>query len=349
MASAGSAAASLEHEYDAYLASIGHEMQAVAADAHKPGTPGAEARARLARLEQARTDFCLRAAPILARCYQGVGSRQALYEELATLTANVEAIARIHEARIRREEALAAASRGPNDRKRRRRELPWSRDDILCHRPGCDGVMLVLRSAEIVCEACGYMREFNEVSTAGLAFNERAPVSESSYSKQTHLAELLQNVQGRERTEVPSEVVDAVRAELRKFRQLDRPEKITALVVRGHLRRIKQARWYDHAQQIAMTASGNRCPRVVLPPELERDLHAAFARIIVPFQRAIRGFKRSNMLAYSYYVIKRCELNGFARYKKHFRLLKNQAKIAQCDRWWKSICQDLGWPFKPTV
>lgn len=55
------------------------------------------------------------------------------------------------------------------------------------------------------------------------------------------------------------------------------------------------------------------------------------------------------MLAYSYYVIKRCELNGFARYKKHFRLLKNQAKIAQCDRWWKSICLELGWPFKPTV
>ena len=209
--------------------------------------------------------------------------------------------------------------------------------------------MLVMKTAEIVCQSCGVVREFNENSAAGLAFNERAPVSESSYSKQTHLAELLQNVQGRERTEVPSEVVDAVRTELRKFRQLDRPEKITALVVRGHLRRIKQARWYDHAQQIAMTASGNRCPRVELPPELERDLHAAFARIIVPFQRAIRGFKRSNMLAYSYYVIKRCELNGFARYKKHFRLLKNQAKIAQCDRWWKSICQELGWPFKPTV
>lgn len=347
MASAGSAASALEHEYAAYMASLGQKLAAASAEARKPGEAGDAARAQLALLEQARTDFALRAAPILARCYQGRESRQALFEELATLTENVDAIARIREARERHDEAVATSRRGPNDRKRRAKGSPWVRDDILCGHDGCEGYMLVMPArATMVCQACGTCRQYVEMQ---LPFGDRLPVSESSYSKQTHLAELLQNVQGRERTDVPPDVVDGVRTELRKFRQLERPDSVTALVVRGHLRRLGLAKWYDHSQQIAMTATGNLCPRVDLPPELVRDLHAAFSQIIAPFERAIRGYKRSNMLAYSFFGYKRCEINGFAKYKRHFRLLKNQLKIAQCDRWWKSICAELGWEYRPTV
>ena len=342
----GTTPSSLEHEYDAYLASLAQEMAAVGAEG-----PSEERRATLARLDLARTEFVLQAAPILARCYRGGESRQALYEELATLTANVEAIARIREARLRREDALAAARRGPNDRKRRVKGQVYTTESLVCSTPGCGGNLVVFKTMEVVCERCGTSRGFETAAPmdGGLAFGDRAPASESSYSKQTHLAELLQNVQGKERTEVPSDVVDAVRTELRKHKQLEQPQKITALVVRGHLRRLGLAHWYDHAQQIAMTASDNRCPRVVLPPELERDLHAAFALIIEPFKRAIRGYNRTNFLSYSYFAYKRSEINGFSAYKRHFRLLKNQQKTAQCDRWWKSVCEEVGWPFRPTV
>ncbi|KAK9844551.1 hypothetical protein WJX74_003946 [Apatococcus lobatus] len=351
MAPPASAASALEAEYDAYLTSIAQEMAALDDEARKPGEAGLGAREARARLEQAQIDFTLRAAPIFARCYQGLGSHQALFEELATLTANVEAVARIQEARARREEALAAAHRGPNERKRRRRQAQVSARDFECFRPGCDGQMMhVPREAQMVCPECGFAAPFQLDSAPGcVPYDTVRPVSESTYCKETHLAELLQNVQGKERTEVPAEVVHAVRRELRKFRQLDRPETVTPLVVRSHLRRLRMAKWYDHAMQIAIHATDGRCPRVVLPPELERDLHAAFSQIIEPFQRAIRGFDRTNMLSYSLVCFKRCELNGFEQYKKHFRLLKNPAKLTMCDRWWKSVCEELGWPFKPTV
>ena len=63
-------------------------------------------------------------------------------------------------------------------------------------------------------------------------------------------------LQGTERSQVPPEVVEAVREEFKRQRVQDK-RKITKLAVRRHLKRIKKTRYYDHCAQIARELSGD--------------------------------------------------------------------------------------------
>ncbi|KAK9816131.1 hypothetical protein WJX74_006453 [Apatococcus lobatus] len=279
----------IEREYDAHLAARADRRAELLAE-HGPteciGKHDAEV-----------TEFMLAAGPVLARAAQG-GDQQGLYEELARLTCNDEALRRIEEARLRRDDSIRAVHRPRNKRKTRERALSWSGQDLVCAPCGVSLLMLP-KEAAVVCPQCGAHSQFQETTADALPFGERPPISQSSYSRHNHMQELLAQVQGLEHTEVPQDVVDRLRKQLRKHRLLDDPARITPAVVKAHLKQIKLSKWYDNAMQLALIVTGGRCPRLVLPPDLVRDIHASFAEAQEPFDLAIQDAKRTNFLAYS--------------------------------------------------
>lgn len=280
----------IQREYNAHLATLAER---------RAGLSGSDA---LAGHDRAATEFALRAGQVLARAAANPHpvEQQQLYEELATLTQNTEALRRIEDARQKREESVRAAHRPQNRRKVRERGVQWAAGDMHC--PDCQVALIFLpRLSENVCPECGKTSaNCGDDSYENLPFGDRPhPVSESSYSRQTHMAELLAQVQGTERTEVPPEVVEAMRDRLRKHRLLDDPTKLTPNTVRSHLRQLKLSKWYDNAMQLALILSNGRCPRLRLPHALVQDIHASFAAAQEPFAQAIRNSKRTNFLAYS--------------------------------------------------
>ncbi len=281
----------IEREYDAHLAGLAERRAELLAEHGDDCHPAVEGH------DEDVTEFALRAGPVLARAAQG-GDQQDLYEQLARLTNNEDALRRIEEARARRADSARAAHRPRNKRKTRERALSWSGQDLVCRECGVSLIMLP-KEAAVVCPQCGSHTPFQETTADALPFGERPPCSQSTYSRHNHMAEFLAQVQGRENTEVPQDVVDRLRAQLRKHRLLDSPARITPPVVRNHLRQIKLSRWYDNAMQLAIIVTGGRCPRLVLPPDLVRDIYASFALAQEPFDVAIQGDKRTNFLAYS--------------------------------------------------
>ena len=266
--------------------------------------------------------FTLQAAPILSKASSADADQQQLYEELARLTGNKEALKRIEDARKRRQDGIQAAHRPRNKRKTRDRSLNWSGEDLRCTE--CNVALIHMhRQGHTVCPDCGKtFMDLVDDSFEGLPFGERTPVSVSSYSRHTHMAELLAQVQGTEQTDVPDEVIEALRTQLKKHRLLDEPHKITPNLVKSHLKQLKLSKWYDNGMQLATIVSGGKCPQLRLPPALVHDIHTSFAAAQEPFAQAIQSSKRTNFLAYSYFCHKRCQINGVHSVHKTFHILQ---------------------------
>lgn len=130
-------------------------------------------------------------------------------------------------------------------------------------------------------------------------------ISYFSYNRINHLNECINQMQGKETTEIPQEVFDKILLELKKNR-------ITNLAVldfktmKKILKRIN-ANYYEHIPYIIHRLTGKSNPQ--LSPELEERLRNMFREIQGPFlKHAPAG--RKNFLNYSYVLHKLLELLG---------------------------------------
>ena len=211
----------------------------------------------------------------------------------------------------------------------------------------CKG-RLVHDTAEstLICTSCGTSRQFLEGSARNLNYNEQIELSNKrtfTYKRISHFIETLSSAQGKQRTMVPDSVIASVQEEMRKHRLSEKT--ITGEHVRQFLKRIGQPKYYESSRYIVNTIRGWN--EYDIPRDIEEKLIRMFVKIQASFERlGVKG--RTNFLRYTYVIYKMLEIMGETEYMKLFPLLKSSAKIAQHDVIWRSICQDVGWEFKPT-
>lgn len=166
-----------------------------------------------------------------------------------------------------------------------------------------------------------------------------------AYKRINHFKEWLNQIQGKETTEVPDEVYDSILLEIKK-------EKITNLAnltiekVKSILKKLKLNRYYEHAPHIMYRLNGIPVPH--MPPELEERLCHMFYQIQVPFLRHV-PITRKNFLSYSYVLHKLMQLLEQDKYLPCFSLLKSRPKLYHQDITWKKICEDLNWEFYKSI
>ena len=85
-----------------------------------------------------------------------------------------------------------------------------------------------------------------------------------------------------------------------------------------------------------------------LKSELEEKLCNMFKEIQGPFLRHCPK-DRKNFLSYSYVLFKFFELLKLDEHLRFFPLLKSREKLAIQDQIFKCICEDLNWPFMPSL
>jgi hypothetical protein len=204
------------------------------------------------------------------------------------------------------------------------------------------------REASRTCVQCG-LTEADEYSWIhNLSYNEeisRSRTSSYAYKKINHFAEWLASVQAKEKTTIPDEVLDALRAEYKKIR-VTTASQITASRTKEFLKKLKMTKYYEHVHYITELLSG--IPPVSIPPDLEERLKLMFHEIQEPWEKT-KPADRSNFFSYSYVLHKFCELLGEDEYLSLFPLLKSSQKLYQQDKMWKSVCAELGWEFISSV
>jgi hypothetical protein len=202
-------------------------------------------------------------------------------------------------------------------------------------------------TSDLVCDGCGVI--VAALISEELTYREEQETSEKvvnySYKRENHFNEWLSQFQAQEMTNIPTEVIEQLRSELKKMK-IKKLEDITHAKIRGLLKKLKLNKYYEHVPYITNILNGIKPPS--MPAELEEYLRIMFKDIQKPFDDNCPS-ERKNFLSYSYVLYKFCELLGEDEYLQYFPLLKSKEKLYQQDVIWKKICHDLKWEFIPTV
>lgn len=222
-----------------------------------------------------------------------------------------------------------------------------STNGIMCR--DCDVPMrLSTNESYIVCSKCGNHDVYFEPSVSGLTYEQELNTDTSvhfAYKRINHLRELLAQLQAKERSDIPPDVISKMQAEFKKARVASVNE-VTQTKVKMYLKKLNLNKFYEHARQITNILSGK--PPPVISGELYETLINMFHDIQEPFEEVCPK-SRKNFFSYSYILYKFCELLGEIDMMELFPLLKSREKLYQQDCIWRDICKITGWVFHKSV
>ena len=164
-----------------------------------------------------------------------------------------------------------------------------------------------------------------------------------AYKRINHFKEILAQFQGKETTQIPPEVIENIKLQIKK----ERIElvQITNIKTKEILKKLGYNKYYEHIPFIK-DKLGIKPP--IMSPELEEILCNLFIELQSPYSKFCPD-DRVNFLNYYYTAYKLCELLGEDEYLEQFPMLKDPEKRMEQDVIWKKICQELDWEFIPTI
>jgi hypothetical protein len=225
------------------------------------------------------------------------------------------------------------------------------REHGVCSRPECRGeLQFDFRHENIMyCETCGsseFMLAEEDVGT----FNEPVvkPQAAFTYKKKNHFRDWLARSQGKEGTNIPDVVYDALLNELRKLRVKNSKEVTRELLI-DLLRKLKMPKYYKNIAQIHYHITGKRPPQF---SQLQESTLMQMFLELEPVYEQVKRPGRGNFFSYSYCIHKFCEIQyeltadeSWQEKKKHFSLLRGNSKLYETDQMWKDCCKIIKWPF----
>jgi hypothetical protein len=164
-----------------------------------------------------------------------------------------------------------------------------------------------------------------------------------AYKRINHFKEIIAQFQGKETTQIPPEVIENIKLQIKKER-IDLSQ-ITNHKTKEILKKLGYNKYYEHIPFIK-DKLGIKPP--IMSPELEETLCNLFVELQSPYSKFCPD-DRVNFLNYYYTAYKLCELLGEDQYLEHFPMLKDREKRIEQDTIWKNICAELDWEFIPTI
>ena len=164
-----------------------------------------------------------------------------------------------------------------------------------------------------------------------------------AYKRINHFREILAQFQAKETTQIPEEVLENIKNQIRKER-IDLTQ-LTNKKAKDILKKLGYNKFYEHIPFIK-DKLGIKPP--VMTQELEESLCNLFMEIQGPYAKFCPD-DRVNFLNYYYTVYKLCELLDQQQFLPYFPMLKDREKRIEQDEIWKKICEELDWEFIPTI
>jgi hypothetical protein len=213
--------------------------------------------------------------------------------------------------------------------------------DIVVMCTQCDIEKTLFQSeGRYICKKCGETEHIIMESEVPSHKELSSEKQKYPYKKKNHLKEKLNQFQSKESADVPEDVCDTVRAELKK--QRIKYKDCTHNDVNKILKKHRMTSYYEHLQQIYCKISDT--PPITLSRETEEEIMSMFERMQPSFCKH-KPKNRSNSLSYSYVLNKYFRILGMNEYAKYFSLLISKEKLREQDMIWRKICEDMNWIF----
>ena len=224
--------------------------------------------------------------------------------------------------------------------------IPAKNTDVAGICPKCRlPLTCIQQDGAMVCADCGYQELLLVEQNRPLIRQSNKEASHYSYKRINHFREWCSQVQGKESTDIPEEIFENILKELKKEKIHD-TRKITYNKMREIMKRLRINKFYEHINYIINRINGIPTPH--FSPELEEKLCSMFKEIQGPFLKHCPK-ERKNFLSYSYVLYKFFQILNKHEYLRFFPLLKSREKLWVQDQIFKNICEDLNWPFYPSL
>lgn len=193
-----------------------------------------------------------------------------------------------------------------------------------------------------MCYDCGDTEKLNlSMTPEWNSYENYEFVKPFSYKRSNHFKEWINQIQGREGTNIPQEILQMLLNEIKKERITDK-KIITYDKVKDYLKKLKLNKYYEHIPNIIHRLTGNR--QLIISQELENKLVRMFDEVQKPFENNCPK-NRKNFLSYSYTLYKFFQILEMEEYLVYFPLLKSREKLFEQEVIWKNICKELNWKF----
>jgi len=169
-------------------------------------------------------------------------------------------------------------------------------------------------------------------------------VSYTAYIRLNHFKEILSQFQAKETTQIPDEVIEAIRNRIKKERITDM-SKLNYNKMREILRKLGLNKYFEHIQYINSMFG-------IKPPIMSEELHETLCVLFIEIQKPWATHcpaNRTNFFNYTYTLYQLCLLLDQTQYLQFIPLLKDRDKQLEQDMIWKKVCEQLDWCFFPTV
>jgi hypothetical protein len=169
-------------------------------------------------------------------------------------------------------------------------------------------------------------------------------VSYTEYIRLNHFKEILSQFQAKETTQIPEEVIQAIKDRIKKERIKDYKE-INYDKMREILRKLGFNKYFEHIQYINSIFG-------IKPPIMSEELHETLCVLFIEIQKPWAMHcppNRRNFFNYTYTLYQLCVLLDQTQYLPYIPMMKDREKQLDQDMIWKKVCMELDWEFFPTV
>lgn len=212
----------------------------------------------------------------------------------------------------------------------------------------CSSGELIAQDEEgiMICnnEQCGKFITYIVDSSKPTNKEPPSEVSYTAYIRLNHFKEILSQFQAKETTQIPEEVIDAIRARIKKERITDM-SLINYNKMREILRKLGYNKYFEHIQYINSLFG-------IKPPVMNEELHETLCVLFIEIQKPWAVHcppNRTNFFNYTYTLHQLCVLLDQTQYLPFIPMMKDREKQLEQDMIWKKVCNDLDWEYFPTV
>ena len=208
----------------------------------------------------------------------------------------------------------------------------------------CGGELIeVQHIGMIICNKCGKQKLFLIQQDKPSYKEPPKEVCFYAYKRINHFREILAQFQAKETTEIPENVINDIKIQLKKERIT--LKQLSNSKAKDILKKLGYNKYYEHIPFIK-DKLGIRPP--IMSQELEDKLCNLFMDIQKPYAKHCPD-DRVNFLNYYYVLYKMCELLDEKKFLPYFPMLKDPIKRIEQDEIWKKICNELQWEFIVTI
>ena len=198
----------------------------------------------------------------------------------------------------------------------------------------------------MICNNPGCGKFITYIIDSSKPTNKEPPneVSYTAYIRLNHFKEILSQFQAKETTQIPEEVIEAIKSRIKKERIQDM-SLINYDKMRDILRKLGLNKYFEHIQYINSLFG-------IKPPIMNEELHETLCVLFIEIQKpwAVHcPANRTNFFNYTYTLYQLCVLLDQTQYLPYIPMMKDREKQLEQDMIWKKVCNDLDWEFCPTV